>query len=102
LADVIFCNRSSTIYRTVNITNFITKIMYNYFVRCEDVGLDCNCTIYRINKETVIYNTAVHMFERHAIKLEEMTSCMKLKIKANVRLHNSPLPKSPGLFKSHF
>jgi len=73
-----------------------------FCVRCEDIGLDCNCTIYGINKETVIYNTAVHMFEYHAIKLEEMTTCMKLKIKENIRLHHSPSPTSPSSFKSHF
>jgi predicted small metal-binding protein len=56
-----------------------------FCIRCEDVGLDCNCTIYGINRETTVYNVAVHMFEYHAIKLEEMTSCMKLKIKENVR-----------------
>jgi hypothetical protein len=29
-------------------------------------------------------NTIMHMFEYHAINPEEMTTCMKLKIKENV------------------
>jgi predicted small metal-binding protein len=73
-----------------------------FCIRCEDVGLDCNCTIYGVNRETAVYNTAVHMFEYHAIKLEEMTACMKLKIKENVRVYHSPSPKSPSSFKNYF
>lgn len=73
-----------------------------FCVRCEDVGLDCNCTIYGIDKETVIYNTAVHMFEYHAIKLEEMTKCMKLKIKKNIRLYHSPPRESQLTYNNHF
>jgi hypothetical protein len=52
--------------------------------------------------ETVIYDTAVHMFQYHAIKLEEITSCMKLNIKENVRVYHSPPPRSPSLFKNYF
>lgn len=52
-----------------------------FCVRCEDVGLDCNCTIHGINEEQVIDDVTLHMFEYHAIKPEEMTMCMSLKIK---------------------
>ena len=65
-------------------------------VRCEDVGLDCNCTIYGINEERVIDNIIMHMFEYHAIKSDEMTSCIRLKITENTNVHHSPLPRSPS------
>jgi predicted small metal-binding protein len=58
-----------------------------YCVRCEEVGLDCSCVIYGINEEQVIETTILHMFENHAIKPEEMTTCMKLKIKENIHAH---------------
>jgi predicted small metal-binding protein len=56
-----------------------------FHVKCADVGLDCKCIIYGINEEKVIDNTILHMFDCHAIKPEEMTVCMKLKIKENIR-----------------
>ena len=55
-----------------------------FCVSCKDVGLDCNCTIYGMSEETVIYNTILHMFESHAIEPEEMTTCMRLKIIENM------------------
>lgn len=55
-----------------------------FCVRCQDVGLDCNCTIYGIDKDTVIDNAILHLFENHAIEPEEMTTCMRLKIIENV------------------
>jgi predicted small metal-binding protein len=73
-----------------------------FCVRCEDVGLDCNCTIYGISEERVIDNTIMHMFEYHAIEPDEMTTCMKMKIKGNPRVHHSPLPRSPSSLNSHF
>jgi predicted small metal-binding protein len=75
-----------------------------FCVRCRDVGLDCDCTIYGINEDTVIDNTILHMFENHAIRPEEMTTCMKLKIVENARacVHLSPLPTSPSSYNNHF
>ena len=63
-----------------------------FCVRCGDVGLDCNCAIYGISEETVIDDTILHMSENHAIKPEEMTTCMRLKITENVRVcvHHFP------------
>ena len=55
-----------------------------FCIRCEDVGLDCNCTIYGIDEEKVIDNIIIHMFENHAIKPEEMTTCMRLKLRENI------------------
>lgn len=59
-----------------------------FCVRCRDVGLDCDCTIYGINENTVIDNTILHMFECHAIKPQEMTTHMRLKITENVHVHS--------------
>jgi predicted small metal-binding protein len=74
----------------------------SFSVRCEDVGLDCNCTIYGISEETAIDNTILHMSEYHAISPEEMTTCMRLKIIENVHVHPSPLPVSPSSYNNHF
>jgi predicted small metal-binding protein len=75
-----------------------------YCVRCEDVGLDCNCTICGTSEETVIYKTIFHMLEYHAIKPEEMTTCMKLKMLENIHVHahHSPSPQSELVYNSHF
>jgi predicted small metal-binding protein len=55
-----------------------------FCIRCADVGLDCNCVIFGSNEKKTMNNATTHMFERHAINPEEMTSCMKLKIKQNI------------------
>jgi predicted small metal-binding protein len=73
-----------------------------FCVRCEDVGLDCNCTIYGISGETVIDNTILHMYENHAIKPEEMITCMRLKIIENVQAHQSPPPTSHSSYNNRF
>ena len=73
-----------------------------FCVSCEDVGLDCNCNTYGISDETVIYNTILHMLEYHAIKPEEMTTCMKLKILESIRVHCSPPLTSPSSYNNHF
>jgi len=73
-----------------------------FCVQCEDVGLDCNCIIYGINEEKVIDNTVIHMFEYHAIKPEEMTSCMKLKIKENIHARLSPSPRGQLAYNNYF
>ena len=71
-----------------------------FCVRCADVGLDCNCTIHGMNEEAAINSTILHLFENHAIRQEEMTACMRLKIIENVRRH-PPLPASPSSYKNH-
>jgi hypothetical protein len=73
-----------------------------FCIRCEDVGLDSNCTIYGIGEERVIYNTILHMLEYHAILPEEMTTCMKLKMLENIRVDHSPPRQSPLRYNSHF
>ena len=57
------------------------------FVRCEDVGLNCDGIIYGKNRETVTDLTIMHMFEYHAICPEEMTTCTRLKIRENIHLY---------------
>ena len=76
--------------------------MQTFCIRCEDVGLDCNRTNYGISEERVVYDTILHMLEYHAIKPEEMTACMKLKILENIRVHHSPLPAGPSSYNNHF
>ncbi len=73
-----------------------------FCIYCEDVGLDCDCTIYGNSEEIVTYNTIAHMLEFHAIKPEEMTTCMKMKILENIRVHHSPPPESQLAYNSHF
>jgi predicted small metal-binding protein len=73
-----------------------------FFIRCEDVGLDCNCTIYGISEERTIDNTVIHMFEYHAINPEEMTTCMRLKMRENMHILHSPPPQSHSSHNNHF
>ena len=56
----------------------------SFILRCADVGLDCNCVNFGSSEENTVDNTITHMFEYHAINPQEMTTCMKLKIKENV------------------
>lgn len=58
----------------------------SFFIRCADVGLDCNDVMFGFSEENVIDNTFTHMFEYHAIIPQEMTACMKLKIEGNVHM----------------
>jgi hypothetical protein len=76
--------------------------MQLFCVRCKDIGLDCNCSIYGMNEKIVTYNAILHMLEYHAIKPEEMTSCMKLKILESISIHQSPLPESSSSYINHF
>ena len=55
-----------------------------FCIQCADVGLDCNYVIFGNSKEGTMANAIVHMFDYHAIDPEEMTTCMRLKIKENI------------------
>lgn len=57
----------------------------SFFVRCLDVGLNCDCVIFGKSEEKVMHTMVTYMYEYHAINPEEMTSCMKMKIRENVR-----------------
>jgi predicted small metal-binding protein len=74
--------------------------LQQFYVRCQDVGLDCNCIVYGISEETVFQNIILHMFEYHAIKQNEMTTCMRLKIIDNVHVHHSPPPRSQLVYNN--
>ena len=73
-----------------------------FCVCCRDVEPDCNCNTYGISDETVVYNTISHMLEYHAIKPEEMTTCMKLKILESIRIHHSPPLTSHSSYNNYF
>jgi predicted small metal-binding protein len=60
-----------------------------FCVRCADVGLDCDFVIFGNSEKKAMDKTMVHMLEYHAINLEEMTTCMKLKIRENVHIWQS-------------
>lgn len=74
-----------------------------FCVRCGNVGLNCNCTIYGISEDTVIDNTFIHMFENHAIAQEEMTADFNSLAVAllfhvtSLTTCNGLYPSSPGL-----
>jgi predicted small metal-binding protein len=72
-----------------------------FCIRCEDVGLDCSCSIYGINEEKVVDSTILHMFECHAIRPEEMTACMRLKIKENICIPHSPPLNGQLVYNNH-
>ena len=38
-------------------------------------------------EKEVMYETIIHMSEYHAIDQEEMTTCMRLKIRKNIHLY---------------
>ena len=56
-----------------------------YCIRCVDVGLDCNYAIFGSSEVETMDNAIMHMFDCHAINPEEMTMCMRLRIKENIR-----------------
>jgi predicted small metal-binding protein len=58
-----------------------------FCVRCSDVGLDCNCTIFGFSRNSAVDSAITHMLEYHAIRPEEMTTCMRLKIMENMRIY---------------
>jgi predicted small metal-binding protein len=53
-------------------------------VDCRKIGLDCNYVIEGETEEELIRNAVNHSWEGHAIKPDEMTSEMKVKIKENI------------------
>jgi predicted small metal-binding protein len=51
---------------------------------CRDVGLDCDYIIKGETEEEIMKNAVQHAWEIHAIKPEEITSEMKVRIKDNI------------------
>jgi predicted small metal-binding protein len=64
------------------------ELLRSFFVRCSDVGLNCDYVIFGTSEE-VMDAMIIHMYECHAIKPEEMTICMRLKIKKNTQLYRN-------------
>lgn len=52
---------------------------------CRDVGLDCDYVILGDSDEEVTSKAIKHVWEAHAISVEEMTSDMKTRIKENIQ-----------------
>lgn len=63
------------------------ELLRSSLIRCSDVGVDCDCIIFGINEKKVTDSTITHMYEYHAVNPEEMTACMRLKIKENIQLY---------------
>ena len=52
---------------------------------CRDAGLDCDFVMNGSTEEEVLNKANDHAWKVHAIKPEEMTSEMKVKIKENIK-----------------
>jgi predicted small metal-binding protein len=52
---------------------------------CHDVGLDCDFVIEGTTEEEVIFKAQQHAYDIHAIRPEEMTSEMKIRVRENIR-----------------
>jgi len=59
-------------------------LLKSFIIRCSDVGLDCGHVIFGDSEYRVMHNAIIHMYDYHAIIPEEMTTCMKLKIRENI------------------
>ena len=51
---------------------------------CRDVGVDCDFVVEGLSEEEVLNKAQQHAYEVHAIKPEEMTSELKVKIQENI------------------
>jgi predicted small metal-binding protein len=56
---------------------------------CRDVGLDCDYIIKGETEEEIMKNAVQHAWEIHAIKPEEITSEMKVRIKDNIHISST-------------
>ena len=52
---------------------------------CGHVGLDCGCVVNAATEEDVMKKAIEHMWEYRAIKQDEMTSEMKVKINEKIQ-----------------
>lgn len=66
------------------VEEYDTTAKATFYIRCADVGLNCKCLIYGTSENNIIHSTVAHMYEYHAIKPDEMTACMKIKINRNI------------------
>jgi predicted small metal-binding protein len=66
-------------------------LLQSLFVKCSDVGLNCDYAVFGKTEENVNDSMILHMYEYHAIIPEEMTTCMKLKIRDNIDSYRDSL-----------
>ena len=59
-------------------------LLQSFFVQCSDVGLNCDCIVFGNTEENVNDAMIIHMDEYHAIIPEEMTTCIRLRIRENI------------------
>lgn len=52
---------------------------------CKDVGFDCDYVIKGNDEEKIMEGAVKHAWEGHAIKPQEMTTEMRVKIKENIK-----------------
>ena len=79
------------------------KIVYNYFVFAAEMSGSTVIAQFMesAKKQSFIIQYYI-MLEYHAIKPEEMTTDMKLKILENIYVHYPPPLTSPSFYNSHF
>jgi predicted small metal-binding protein len=66
-------------------------LLRSFIIRCSDVGLDCGHVIFGDSEYRVMQNAIIHLYEYHAIIPEEMTTCMKLKIRENIHSYRDSM-----------
>lgn len=66
-------------------------LLRSLIIRCSDVGLDCGHVIFGDSECRIIQNAIIHMHEYHAIIPEEMTTCMKMKIRENIHSYRDSM-----------
>lgn len=54
-------------------------------IECKQIGLDCDHIIKNQTEDGVVRKAVEHLWEGHAIKPEEMTSEMKVRIKDKIQ-----------------
>jgi predicted small metal-binding protein len=72
------------IYCKSSVSQTSEDLLRHFFVRCSDVGLNCDYVIFGVSEEKVTNTMIIHMDEYHAINPREMTTCMRLKIRENI------------------
>ena len=80
-------------YTTIlSFREIVNIIKQNFFIKetmkrlaCRDVGLDCEFVMDGSTEEDILNKANDHAWKVHAIKPEEMTSEMKVKIKDSIK-----------------
>jgi predicted small metal-binding protein len=86
---VVVCSPLAITAKVIKFKHFI-KVYNTYelnmkkILACSDVGLDCGYILEGKTEDEVMENAVKHVWEIHAIKPEEMTSEMKVKIRENI------------------